>query len=202
MGSRAARRPPCAPGMGWVGGWVGGWQGLRGGCRVARGKRRVARGKRRVARISWGGCGVRTARSSFSMSSCCGASGGPTVAVGQCTSTPSMASTSCGPITSRSERGRGRGVPPSASVSASPSASPLPSARLSASSCCRSVCMVKGGEMGGFGGGWLEHPRQWPGAQWVGLSPGSGEPARAVRCALKRRNRSRARALPRGHFAL
>ena len=29
--------------------------------------------------------------------------------------------------------------------------------------------MVKGGDMDGFGGGWLEHPRQWLGAQWVGL---------------------------------
>ena len=28
----------------------------------------------------------------------------------------------------------------------------------------------KGGrKFGGFGGGWLEHPRQWLGAQWVGL---------------------------------
>eukprot|EP00964_Phaeocystis_antarctica_P143146 scaffold108637_cov60-Phaeocystis_antarctica.AAC.3 len=30
---------------------------------------------------------------------------------------------------------------------------------------------VKGGEIGGFGGGWLEHPRQWLGAQWPDLSP-------------------------------
>ena len=30
----------------------------------------------------------------------------------------------------------------------------------------------KGGEMGGFGGGELEHPRQWLGAQRAGLSLG------------------------------
>ena len=30
-------------------------------------------------------------------------------------------------------------------------------------------CVVKGGEIGGFGGGSLEHPRQWLGAQWDGL---------------------------------
>ena len=30
--------------------------------------------------------------------------------------------------------------------------------------------MVKGGEIGGFGGGWLKHPRQWLGTQWPGLS--------------------------------
>ena len=29
--------------------------------------------------------------------------------------------------------------------------------------------MVKGGEIGGFGGGSLEHPRQRLGAKWVGL---------------------------------
>ena len=29
--------------------------------------------------------------------------------------------------------------------------------------------MVKGGEIGDFGGGSLEHPRQWLGAQWRGL---------------------------------
>ena len=27
---------------------------------------------------------------------------------------------------------------------------------------------VKGGEMSGLGGGKLEQPRQWPGAQWTG----------------------------------
>ena len=31
--------------------------------------------------------------------------------------------------------------------------------------------MVKGGEMGGLGGGELEHPRQWLGAQRPGFSP-------------------------------
>ena len=29
--------------------------------------------------------------------------------------------------------------------------------------------MVKGGEMGGFGDGSLEHPRHWLGPQWAGL---------------------------------
>ena len=32
----------------------------------------------------------------------------------------------------------------------------------------RGAWMAKGGEIGGFGGGSLEHPRQWPGAPWVG----------------------------------
>ena len=39
--------------------------------------------------------------------------------------------------------------------------------------------MVKGGEIGGFGGGSLEHPRQWLGAQWLSLflgAPGYPEP--------------------------
>ena len=31
---------------------------------------------------------------------------------------------------------------------------------------------VNGGEMGGFGGAQLEHPRQWRGAQWPSLSLG------------------------------
>ena len=31
--------------------------------------------------------------------------------------------------------------------------------------------MGKGGEIGGFGGGWLEQSRQWLGAQWAGLFP-------------------------------
>eukprot|EP00964_Phaeocystis_antarctica_P042789 scaffold24537_cov43-Phaeocystis_antarctica.AAC.2 len=43
--------------------------------------------------------------------------------------------------------------------------------------------------MGGFGGGSLEHPGQWLGAQWADLF------ARATRRAL-RRHRSRAGALP------
>ena len=41
------------------------------------------------------------------------------------------------------------------------------------------ACMVKGGEIGDFGGGWLEHPRQWLGTQWSGLFlgvPGCPEP--------------------------
>ena len=29
--------------------------------------------------------------------------------------------------------------------------------------------MVKGGEMSDNGGGWLEHPRPWLGAQWASL---------------------------------
>ena len=31
--------------------------------------------------------------------------------------------------------------------------------------------MIKGGRIGGFGGGWKEHLRQWLGTQWPGLSP-------------------------------
>ena len=31
------------------------------------------------------------------------------------------------------------------------------------------TCTVKGGEIGSFGGGWLEHSRQWLGAQRAGL---------------------------------
>ena len=31
--------------------------------------------------------------------------------------------------------------------------------------------MVKGREIGGLGGGWFEHPRQWLGAQRAGLAP-------------------------------
>eukprot|EP00964_Phaeocystis_antarctica_P136642 scaffold101094_cov32-Phaeocystis_antarctica.AAC.1 len=57
--------------------------------------------------------------------------------------------------------------------------------------------MVRGGGIGGCGGGWLEHPRQWRGAQWAGLSSGSVEPPRAARRAPRRRRR-RPRALPRG----
>ena len=33
------------------------------------------------------------------------------------------------------------------------------------------ACMVTGGEISGFGGGWLEHPRRWRSAQWRGLFP-------------------------------
>ena len=29
---------------------------------------------------------------------------------------------------------------------------------------------VQGGEVGGGGGGWLEHLRQWLGARWAGLA--------------------------------
>ena len=61
--------------------------------------------------------------------------------------------------------------------------------------------MVRRGEMGDCGGGWLEHPRPWLGAQWPGLAlevPSCPEPPGAL---LLRRCRSRAGALPRGHFA-
>eukprot|EP00964_Phaeocystis_antarctica_P023259 scaffold13015_cov76-Phaeocystis_antarctica.AAC.1 len=58
--------------------------------------------------------------------------------------------------------------------------------------------MVKGGGMGGFEGGQLEHPRQWLGAQCMGpASFGSAELPRAARRAL-RRHSSRAGALPQG----
>ena len=33
-------------------------------------------------------------------------------------------------------------------------------------------CMAKGSGIGGFGGGSLEHPRPWLGAQRAGLAPG------------------------------
>ena len=33
--------------------------------------------------------------------------------------------------------------------------------------------------MGGLGFGLLEHPRQWPGAKWAGLYPGSGQSCQA-----------------------
>ena len=62
-----------------------------------------------------------------------------------------------------------------------------------------SVCLTwmveGGGEVGGFGGGWLEHPRQWLGARWAGLSLWECTPPRAVRPAL-RRHRRRAGVLP------
>ena len=77
-----------------------------------------------------------------------------------------------------------------------------------------SAWQVTGGCIGGFGGGSLEHPRQWLGAQWAGLSPWECRAAQSrqatitaarglvclsVRRAL-RRHRSRAGALPRGHY--
>ena len=34
------------------------------------------------------------------------------------------------------------------------------------------ACMVKRRGMGGFGGGWLEHPRRWLGSRWLGLALG------------------------------
>eukprot|EP00964_Phaeocystis_antarctica_P105753 scaffold70743_cov60-Phaeocystis_antarctica.AAC.2 len=42
------------------------------------------------------------------------------------------------------------------------------------------TCMVKGGAIGALGGGWLEQPRQWRGAQWAGLS--LGVPTAPQRC--------------------
>eukprot|EP00964_Phaeocystis_antarctica_P042581 scaffold24419_cov43-Phaeocystis_antarctica.AAC.1 len=33
----------------------------------------------------------------------------------------------------------------------------------------RRAYMVKGGTLGGYGGGGLEHRGQWPSAQWAGL---------------------------------
>eukprot|EP00964_Phaeocystis_antarctica_P016631 scaffold9156_cov57-Phaeocystis_antarctica.AAC.2 len=42
---------------------------------------------------------------------------------------------------------------------------------------CRAAMLAwmgNGGEMGGFGGGYLEHPRQWLGTQWAGLVLGVG----------------------------
>ena len=39
--------------------------------------------------------------------------------------------------------------------------------------------MAKGSGIGGFRGGWLEHPRQWLGAQWPGLSPWMSRAARS-----------------------
>ena len=63
--------------------------------------------------------------------------------------------------------------------------------------------MVKGAEIGGFGGGQPEHPRQWLGAQLGWPLPGSTELPGATRRA-PRRHRSRAGALPRvqvGHAA-
>ena len=53
------------------------------------------------------------------------------------------------------------------------------------------------GDTRDFGGGWLEHLRQWLGAQWPAFPPESVEQPRAVRCAQKR-HRRRAQALPRG----
>ena len=44
--------------------------------------------------------------------------------------------------------------------------------------------MVKGGDIGNLGGGSLEHPRQWLGAQWAGLFlgvPSRPEPPGAPR---------------------
>ena len=60
------------------------------------------------------------------------------------------------------------------------------------SSLAPSAWMVKRSEVGVYleiGGGWLEHSRQWLGAQWLGLAPESAEPAGAVRRALRRHRR-------------
>ena len=64
--------------------------------------------------------------------------------------------------------------------------------------------MVKAGDIGGCGGGSLEQPRQWLGAQWAGLSPGSAELPRTARRALSQESQEPSwgltGALPRGHF--
>ena len=44
-----------------------------------------------------------------------------------------------------------------------------------AGACMVSSFRVKGGEVGGLGGGSLEHERQWLDAQWAGLFPRSAE---------------------------
>ena len=57
------------------------------------------------------------------------------------------------------------------------------------------------GGMGGFGGGWLEQPRQWWGAQWAGLFlgvPSCPEPPGAPWAGAQEAHRSRVGALPRG----
>ena len=61
------------------------------------------------------------------------------------------------------------------------------------------TCVVKGGGIGGFGGGWLEHLRQWLGAQWPGLSPWL---SRAARSRQGRRGEAQepSSALPRGYL--
>ena len=59
--------------------------------------------------------------------------------------------------------------------------------------------MVKGSEIGDFGGGELEQLRPWLGSQWPGATLGVPSCQGATRRALVRR-RSRAGALPRGHF--
>ena len=59
----------------------------------------------------------------------------------------------------------------------------------------RHAYMVKRGEIGGCGGGWLEHPRQWLGTQWLGLALGvQSRQAHPGRC------RSRAGALAKGEL--
>ena len=50
---------------------------------------------------------------------------------------------------------------------------------------CRATCMVKAGEISGFGGGSLEQPRPWLGARWLGLYPGSAELSGAARGRLE-----------------
>ena len=55
--------------------------------------------------------------------------------------------------------------------------------------------MVKGGEIGGYGGGSLEPPRWWLGPQWLGLTLWGAELPRAAGGALWR-CKSRAEAPP------
>ena len=87
---------------------------------------------------------------------------------------------------------------PSSANSARSSATPASTARRSSGR--GGAYMVRGGGIGGFGGVWLEHLRQWLGMQWPGLSPwvswalpsGHFDPAAARR----RRTRRLRRAAP------
>ena len=56
-------------------------------------------------------------------------------------------------------------------ITPTPTPTPTPTCVISSvplyaySTTLRSACTVNGGEIGGFGGGWLGHPREWLGAQ-------------------------------------
>ena len=88
-----------------------------------------------------------------------------------------------------SQRARWTSSARSRSVSIWPSCAESSEAVLSSSSCCRmkggseaSTALpgaCKGGGIGDFGGGSLEHPRRWRGVQRPGLCPGCAEPPRA-----------------------
>eukprot|EP00964_Phaeocystis_antarctica_P081230 scaffold50794_cov68-Phaeocystis_antarctica.AAC.2 len=81
---------------------------------------------------------------------------------------------------------------PSSANSARSSATPASTARRSSGR--GGAYMVRGGGIGGFGGVWLEHLRQWLGIQWPGLSPwvsralssGHFDPAAARRLRTRR----------------